>query len=618
MKRYMMFVASMMMFIVGVSILTFIYFSKNLRDFGSYGQAINTAMFAFLELLGIAVGIWLLHLYFRRRAQHKFIFEGFSNEAEFLTAEQKTLNLSKLALEELISQFHLLYNQLHLYAQRGSGSLGDVCHDQDTDSPEEQSPVGHSSQKSQNHQRLHRRQKLAELRGLLLPTSDISSESTSVSSDIWDYLFSPEEAQEQIEVLEETLSEMVDDIGTTTSPDLASMMTDVVPKSIASVMKFFDMLISPSVVKGIGYLQYQGDQVGITIDIVDLRKQKSLLLHTFWRKITSSGQEQTGTKDMRSLIPLYIELFGPAMRWLALQVWAQKVGQNFSGRPFSVRHLFHWPPFTLTSHEKEQRANTSYLLGALYCSSAEQPEFDPYKRFFLQEATSYLQRAADEKKNWWCPYMYLAKIYYQLSREENQERIQKALLRQAVEYYDTAYNNISPKDKEERTEMAKHTITIERAISVTDLLDDKLINDVREYIKEKLEKEIKPETFYPKYKDASILLLYNVAVLYIRTYDEYLHIRDAVKKALQYLIYSLARAKFYRPDSNYLWDRLERDSRLKYMLEGFEKKAIYHFKILLLEKIHEHHNKDIEATIKNIMEETIKEYEESKKKFFPS
>ena len=382
MKKYMLFVAVIMIFIIGVPLFAFVSFSENIKAFSAYGQAINAVVLAFLELLGMAIGIWLLHLYFRRRAQQRFVFEGFSNEAELLTAEQKPINLSKLALEELILQFQSLYNQLRSY----------TC-------PNEQ---------SQDHRGLHNW--LKQLKGdsferedIVLPISNTSDESASASIDILNYLPLEEEVQEQIELFKKALRRMLDSFGTTTSSELASSIMDVVPKGMASVIKFFDMLISPRIVKGIGYLQYGNDKIGITIEIIDQRKHSNVLLHTFWKNSRDipSGQQGTNAKDMSWLVPYYIELLGPAMCWLVLQMWERKVEHYFSSWPFFRHRFFHWLMHDMDALKK-QKAIPFYLLGVLYYGSAEQfdARFDAYKPFFFQTAASYLQKVA---KNWWAP-----------------------------------------------------------------------------------------------------------------------------------------------------------------------------------------------------------------------
>ncbi len=571
-------------------------------------------MLAFLELLGVVVGIWLLHLYFRRRAQHKFVFEGFSNEAEFLKVDQKTLNLSKLALEEMISQFHSLYNELHLYTQQPQSS-----------------PQPH------NHCCFHYRDEPTELQELMLPTSDISSsKSSSVLIDI-DMWISLEGILGQIAVVfKKALSEMVKHFSTTISLDLTSSTRDVVPQGMAPVIQLFDMLISPRIVKGIGYLQYQGDKIGITIEIVDLRKQGSALLHTFWAKVTAD-QQQSGAKDMSWLAPQYIKLFGPAMRWLVLQIWAQKVDRYFSSWVFFLGNLFH------RHQQQKRRAKAAFLLGVLCFRSAE--DFEDNKQFFLQLATNYLQ-AASQKIDSWLPKFYLGRIYYQLSQNK---QTGGALIQRAIEYYTQALsvvkkkieaplvhkknkrkltilhrpktsanrcngggsleNDDSGKEKNDAEApqpsqqesldgndhsqeshyssllSAKHYIMLDRAMIIVENLYQKCWDTVKEDVRT-LENEMKPQDFDPQHPFVSIRLLYNFAALYQMSYMKDIEVDNARKMARHYLIYSLARAKRSHTYSDDPWVMVNTDPHFSLMhSEEAEIEVLQELKKKLEEKL---------------------------------
>lgn len=563
MKKYIVSVTVILLLIIVGPIWAFIHFSEWIKEFSTYGQAFTAAVLAFFEVLGIAIGILLIYFYFRRRAQHQFIFEGFCNEAELLTAEQKPINLSKLALEELTSQFQSLYSQLRLYTQRP-----------------DQPYIHHGfSRWSKWFPK-----ESSEREDIIFPISGVPYDSNLASVDVWTYLPS-EDVEKQVNSFKKTLEKMFDSLGTETSSELADSITDVAPKGMASMIKFFDMLISPRIVKSIGYLQYQSDKIGITIEIVDFREQSCVSLHTFWKDIQSnaSGQPHIDAHDMSWVIPHYMELLGPAMRWLVLQIWGQKVSHKLSRH-----HLFSFIHHAQKQSEREkQKIVMYYLLGALYYSSGEQfPAL--HAPFFFQTAAHYLQKAVDQKAveiSWWIPRFCLANIYRQQFKQEEHEDRREKLFQKSIQYYDEADNAYGRDAQKELLIEGRILINEAKAIvesgygdSISPLISNvkrmRNIDILKEGIVEgRLEKKL-PATFFDKKQAAeSIRLLYDFAALYEMTYVEYVGIKDARQKAWRYLAYSLARAQLYHTDSSLL-EKVKTDPDFQLMREENEAKIL--------------------------------------------
>lgn len=563
MKKYIVSVAVILLLIIVGPIWAFIHFSEWIIKYSTYGQAFTAAVLAFFEVLGIAIGILLIYFYFRRRAQHKFIFEGFCNEAELLTAEQKPINLSKLALEELTSQFQSLYSQLRLYTQRP-----------------DQPHIHHGfSRWSKWFPR-----EFSEREDIISSISGVSYDSSLASVDVWTYLPS-EDVEKQVNSFKETLGKMFDSLGTETSSELADSITDVAPKGMASMVKFFDMLISPRIVKSIGYLQYQSDKIGITIEIIDLREQSCVSLHTFWKDIQSDapGQPHIDANDMSWVMPHYIELLGPTMRWLVLQIWGQKVSHKLSRH-----HLFSFIHHAQKQSEREkQKIIMYYLLGALYYSSGEQfPAI--HAPFFFQTAAHYLQKAVDQKAveiSWWIPRFCLANIYYIQFKQEKHEEIREKLFQKSIQYYEEAYSASGRETQKDPLIEGRILVNEAKAIveggygdSISPLMSNvamkRNVDILREIVEGRLEKKF-PATFFDKKQaDTSIRLLYDFAALYEMSYVEYVGITGARQKAWRYLTYSLARAQLHHTDSEDLLEKVKIDPDFQLMREENETKIL--------------------------------------------
>jgi hypothetical protein len=561
MKRILAMVVLIIVLVMVVTIPFIIWGETGFASFSHKETGITSFLLASIELIGlvvsIAIVVFILYQYIRYRRPYRLVFDAFSNESTLGKNGDKPLNLSILAKEELVHQFKIIYREIMVYKN-------------------------HSDKGSQDLE--------AQVADELYIEEDPSG------NDIGMYV-SVEQIKKSgmIEDLEDVFSILTD----SEEINLMNMVGEIAPKEVTPVMKFIEAIFPPHIIRATGHLQCESDKsrrVGITFEIVDLGSQRNLMVRTLrWQSsdniedsadMTSLAKSNTVNETIPNGSDYYIELLSPAMHWVALMFWEQKL-------------ISHVPPINriLKVREKRRQARILYLLGALYYSHADQ--FRAYKSFFRQLAVEHLRQALTKDLNWYPPYLYLANLYSFKMQEVKEEMRQKLLMDEALSLFKRALDYAQRTKKSIYTQ---HRIIIDRAlaelVSGARIRDDKLIDKAEQEVLGITENQgpASPSNFDPKRADCAIYL-YNLALWYASAEKlRPIYIPDAEQKARRYLAYSLAR-------SEHVWDAIKTQEEFKTI---YGKKGLYALKQILDEKNAQDEKLKEEYRLVNLMGDDFK------------
>lgn len=442
---------------------------------------------ASLALIGL-----VLYQYIQYFRPHRLIFEGLNNEADLsnLTKTKKMpANLSKLAKEALISQFKDLYNQLNRYYQLSSNSFwpNTLLEEQEEGESEE------------------------DILFYLLPLP--ASKGNILTLIIARNLVS-------------TLGKILDSLGDQSTRDYVKSIAAVAPKEVAPVINVMDSILPPHITKATGYLQLRnhnsddGGETGITIEVIDVRKETSFNIHTFWL----SEEKDTN----RSTVESYSSLIRPAMRWLALTFWEQQV-------LFYISRKESLPKTADKTQLQNERAGLFYLLGVLYYASARQ--FIKHQNFFYQCAIEHLQDASREKPDWYMPYLFGANAYFYIMQKAPSPQVHDESLGAALELYDRALNT----DEAKSCTDIRCLIEVCKAIAQRESGDNLLVSTAREYANNNIASI--DLTLSDSNPTDCAIYLYHLAKWYAIEKNE--------KDARRCLVYSMARSSLLWPIAKY-------------------------------------------------------------------
>ena len=512
MKRFLTIVLLIILFIVAVTVPFLILGGQRFAIFSDQEKAVTTVILATLELVGIVISIVIvviiLYQYFRYRRPYRLVFDAFSNESALFDADKKPLNLSILAQEELERRFKIIYNELSGFSDK--------------------------------------KKKSQDLEALVADELYIEEEDSE--NDLGMYVSADQiNKSGMIEDLKDVIRYLKDSKGM----NLISLIGEIAPKEAVPVMKFIEAFIPPHVIKATGYLQWRSEKaekVGMTFKYEDLSNQRNLMVRTIWwqsrDKTETSASIQTTVASTAANDTLtnkesehYIELLSPAMQWMALMFWEQKL---ISHVPFTYR--------ILKTPEKRRQARILYLLGALYYAYADQHQ--PYKDFFCQLAVEHFRQAIVKDLNWYLPYKYLADLY-SFKMQYTEEDKGKKLLDKALSLYDAAcYLAIK------RSNDTQNRIRIARALAKLVAKDWKLIKEAEDEVQDLISQD--PANFDPDRADCG-KYLYSLAYWYVLAEKFHpTYIDNAEQKARLYVAYCLAR-------SANLWDAIKNNDYFKFI-----------------------------------------------------
>jgi hypothetical protein len=480
------------------------------------GPTIVSVTLNALQLLGIIVllflFIFILFQYVQYARSRRFVFDGFSNVSKLTVDEKMPLEFTMLAREVLGNEFNILYNQWKRYSSKTNPNTNALLLDElffEGASPE---------------------QNLAKY---------VSPEMTGDNGTIEDL---------------KKASEFLKDAEGINLIDLAG---EIAPKEVTPIMKFIEAIIPPRIIRVTGHLQWSSvktGRAGITFEFVDLNSRRNLMVRTIWWRAApldnnssvSEEQEhqgltaQLGDDEMSHAAKRYIGLLGPAMRWLALMFWEQRMQAH---TPFVNYFLKH--------RESRRQAQLFYLLGSLYYASATQ--FSAYKDFFCQLAVEHFRQATTEDKSWYSPYLYLGNLYrFKMQEQMNngsdaKNTLPKKLLDEALNLFSMAL---------ERAKSANEgTVTEQRIILVQALAEQAINPRAMEFIVEiyrnKIEgvKAVIEANGFDFEQADRAGLLYNLALWYGVTRTNWVRLPDEVNartESRRYLAYSLALSEYLR------------------------------------------------------------------------
>lgn len=429
-------------------------------------QNLVSLILALLQVIGIFLAIilsgFILSQYLQYIRPHRFIFDGFSNEGELTNADTKKMpvNLSKLAREELVDQFKIIYRELKKYTQETRGEPEDIGLDNDD---------------------LYYFGKNALGKNASLP-------------DISLYLPAPTRTTlgyGRVKKFLDDLEALLNTFGDSEMLDLAKSIGTVAPKETAQIINFIEAILPPSIIKAVGYLQWKGE-VGITFEIIDVQNEASTMIDTIWQLPAYPSEG--------SLKERYIKLLEPAMRWLVLVFWEWKVQSHLSRKAHFL--------FFKKSARSLNRANAVlyYLIGALYYASAD--EFPSYEPFFSKLAVEHFRLAAKTDQRWYLPVLYLANIY-RFKMKDAKGEMRGTLFDKALRLYDRA----SQCADREGDHCASQRINFNKALAQADSGIDDQENSARQMIEDLIkELEGEPTTELSLKQVDCASYLYNLAV----------------------------------------------------------------------------------------------------------
>lgn len=489
------------------------------------GQNIVSPILSLLQLAGILFIVALVIIILVQYAQYirpnRFIFEGFSNTSKLVDFEGMPLDLNILAREQLIAQFKNLNNEWRELSGAESSE--------------------------------------ADARF----TDELFFGKTIERLDMKNYI--PIGLAENKQAFEE-LQDIINDIKDSEGINLMALAEEIAPKEVTPIMKFLEAVFPPHIIRATGYLQWWSDNKkragGITFEFVDLGGQRNLMVRTIWWQPEEAGVTDPGTQssaefrvdtfgekelitnqhqttifedDKKSQVTeRYIDLLNPAMHWLALMFWKQKM-------------ISHIPiqNYIFKSQERRRQAQILYLFGALYYACAHQ--YQANHDFFCQLAIEQFRQALAIDPKWYSPYFYLADLYsFKMQDRRNDATRKKQLFEQAIGLYQKA---LKCAEGTKGDEYSWHRIIVVKALA-------ELISEYQDYIPtavKEIENSINkmdPAKFDPERPDCATYL-YTLAYWYAyaaRQYPILIPSFDTSRQyARRYVAYCLAR-------SHNLWD----------------------------------------------------------------
>jgi biopolymer transport protein ExbB/TolQ len=515
MKRILAIVFLIIVFVVLVAAASILWGGTRFSSFSSNEELVTAFLLTSVELIGlvvsIAVVIFILYQYIQFRRPYRLVFEAFSNESKLVDTVKKPLNLSILAQEELASQFKIIYRDLKEYSDKDS---------QDFEA---------------------------------LVADELYIGEDSSGNDIGNYV-----STDQIKKggMIEDLREVIRDLKDPKGINLMRLVGEIAPKEVTPIMKFIEAIFPPHVIRATGHLQGKSDKSGregITFEYVDLGSQRNLMVRTLrWQASDNREDSADSAPPAKSNMANgtltneesdhYIELLSPAMYWVALMFWEQKLISNV---PLMNR--------ILKAREKRRKARIFYLIGALYYAHSNRL----YSSFFCQLAVEHLRLALITDKNWSLPYLYLANLYSFKALDKKGELHEK-LLNEAFNLYDKALDLAEMQGEkfiQARIILAKALAELTSGLKTN---DDGLIDRAAQEV-EGLKTQMDPAGFEPARADCAAYL-YNLATWYQIASDKYVYIPNVKSKdeARRYLAYSLVRSRSF-------WDIVENDINFKSM-----------------------------------------------------
>jgi len=533
MKRVLTIVLLIIAFTVIIAAPFFIWGGEKFTFFSDQEKAITAFILVTLEfvsiIFSIVIVVYVLYQYIRYRRPHRLVFEAFSNESELVQTENKPLNLSMLAQEELVRQFKVICNELGEYTE-------------------------HADNVSQDFEAFSGD-------GLYLD-EDLSENNigTYVSVD-----------QIKKSGMIEDLKIVIEDLKDPKGINLMNLVGEIAPKEVTPFMKFIEAIIPPHIIRATGHLQWWSDvpgKVGITFEFVDIGSQRNLMVRTIWWRpsekkganeasingeLSNQGKSALSKEEENALATdRYIDLLRPAMHWLALMFWEQELMSHVP-----IQNHF------LKLHEKRRKARILYLLGAMYYAHSDQ--FQAYSSFFCQLAVEHFRQSSITDPNWNLSYLYLANLYsfkVLVTKEEKSEK----LLKEALSLYEKALAHTKETHTRSHIIIAKALAKLSSGITSKNVeLMNWAIKDVEE-----LKKEIDPADFDPTRADCAVYL-YNLATWYSLAYDHYVSVPNVEPKeeARCYLAYALTRSRtlwhIVEKDGNF--DGLRKEGDVKELIE---------------------------------------------------
>jgi hypothetical protein len=328
------------------------------------GQGVISLILSLLQLVGIALGLALVVFVFVQYTQYvrtrHFIFEGFSNASKLIDAEKMPLDLDMLAQEELNRQFKIIFNELKGYSEKPRQDFETFFDDE-----------------------LYFEEDLSET-DIGIDVSIHQVKKRGVIDDIKEALIIFPDP----EYKNDNSMEFVSEIATKVVINPLDPAEEIAPKEVAPILKFIEALFPPHIIRATGHLQWRSDisgRAGITFEFKDLGSQRILMVRTIWWRppdtMVASESNIANETLTNKATGHYIELLNPAMHWLALMFWEQKL---ISYGPFINR--------ILKVREKRRQARILFLLGVSYKAKAD--SFQAYNSFFLQLAAEHLRKAS--------------------------------------------------------------------------------------------------------------------------------------------------------------------------------------------------------------------------------
>lgn len=428
-----------------------------------------TLFLLLIELCAIAIAILAIIVYFQRYGPSAFIFKGFSNASKLTEIDHIPVDFNNLAREELAYQFLLIYQKLdNYYGKR----------------PETKNLSDFARQSSADRGKRDSRH---------INISDLYTEKTRPGDNVeWPLpdpevlgILDPEQAKRLVHYLEKTIEALKDG-------ELSNLKNKIernAPKEIAPLMNFIDALLPARTITVTCHLQWRdnrpGGRIGITFQVTDSKKKGGFsFTRTIWWERAPSAHV------CKKLTERYIALLEPAMRWLVLLYWEQKI---------------------LLDTDKKSLSAFLYLLGTLYYDCTDQ--FPAYSEFFSQQAEDRLRKVASHYPNLSLPYFVRAEMNFWKAEKAKKSEERHSLFQHAIHFYNLA---LGEPNWEEFEQDAKNFITIRRALAVLGLEDAKLLEDTKNEIEHKLGERGELTTFYSSVGEMEECSLYlsNLATWY--------------------------------------------------------------------------------------------------------
>lgn len=470
-------------------------------------NVVVTFILTSLELVGIFLAIFLLSRYIQYRRPRRFVLEGFSNASDLAASEQKPIDLNNLAREELTLQFQFIYRILEEHAK--SWLTGN----------NHQSPSP-----AQDSDSICRFSDRVPYTALFTETDPSSEEATEKVCIEW-YLPTIGQREHNLpgdmyassmKQLEQTMRSFDDQSNVA---GMANVVGGTTPREIGLLLNAIDALVPPRIIKAIGHLQHTADpfdRVGITFEVIDLSSPQSTVIRTIW-------QPDKTPLSQKSLAARYIALLRPAMRWLVLVFWEQKL--------FARIKLAHFNGGLQARNQNYARI--LYLLGSLYSFSAGQ--FPAFSEFFNQSAVDHFERASKSDPQWCLPFNYLANVC-QSAMRKSQNDLHNKLLDEALELHRIGIELAKKYEEKDIQGRFQACQAITKLVSG----DQRLIDEAKQEIQGVVENANPTE--FDTTPEVSALYLCNLAYWYALADKKNIGVANARQLARRYLTYSVARS----------------------------------------------------------------------------